>query len=409
MPLNPGCDLSPEDYASGIASQVSVLKNETIRYIALHDPYSNVVEGGTTPNHMGEQIKTLVTNRMVTGQSLVRPTFNPTIEACGAQGPRAQFGQTVFTTSLETLRGKGPEICLNQARYAVEESYRMAELNLKDAVKTVNAADIRNNLLTLSGVKAVARHDMTLGQIITGGYNQVSVAFNGVLPTSPVSHKFLVALTHYMRDNLSPEFFGDGAGAHFVFIGSSEQIETLRNEAGMKAEQLAFVSGSDGEAKAAIKRYAFIDYPYRGIKLAIDQQPMRFNTIDGNGFPQFIEPLIEVAADYGVENATNPDWVNADYEVGFLVGKGSFKRLVPERFVGEASFKFPAQFVAGELDFYHPRAPGCTEWGDFGWHQYQVVRAFQSKRPHNVIPVLHKRCRLDLGLSECVEPEEYYS
>jgi hypothetical protein len=396
------CDLTADDYSAGIASQVAQLRNETIRYIALQDPFANIVDGGTTKNQNGETIRTLVTNRMVTNQSLTAPSFSATIEQCGTVGPKAEFGQTAFETSLETLRGQGPTICLNQARYSVEDSYRIAEQNLKDAIKALNAADIRSNLLVLSGVKAVAKAAaVSLGQLLTGGYNQVSVDFLGGVPTSAVSHKFLVALSHYMRDNLSPEFFGAGAGQHFVFISGSEQTEVLRNEAGVKQDMLAFVNGGDEGANAQLKKYAFIDYPYRGIKLAIDQQPLRFNEVDGDGFPVLIEPLVRTVTDYGVENATNPDWVNADYEVGFLVSKGTFKRLVPERFTGEASFKFDPQFIMGELDWHYVKDNVCNVWGDFGFHKYQIVRAFQARRPHGIIPILYKRCAQDLGLATC--------
>lgn len=402
MPLPATCDLTAEDFSSGIASQVSVLRADTIRYIALNDPYSNLVDGGTTPNNMGEEIRTLVTNRMVTNQSLVNPAFNPTIDACGTVGPKAEFGQTIFSTRLETMRGQGPTICLNQSRYAVLDSYRIAEQNLKDAVKSLNAADIRSQLLINSGVKAVLIAEATnLGQILTGGYNQVAVDFLGGVPTSPVSHKFLVALSNYMRDNLSPQAFGEGAGQFFVFISSSDQTEVLRNEAGIKQELLAFVTGNDKGVGDSLKKYAWIDYPYRGIKLAIDQQPLRFNEVDADGFPVLIEPLIRTVTDYGVENATNPDWVNAENEVGFLVSQGTFKRLVPERFVGEGSFKFDAQFVMGELAWHYVQDNVCNVWGDFGFHKYQIVRAFQPRRPHGVIPVLYKRCAQDLGLTTC--------
>jgi hypothetical protein len=402
MPYPATCTLEASDYSAGIASQVAQLRNETIRYIMLNDPYANIVDGGSTPNQNGETIRTLVTNRMVTNQSLTLPAFSPTIEQCGTVGPKAEFGQTAFETALETLRGQGPTICLNQARFSVEDSYRIAEQNLKDAIKTLNAADIRGQLLTLSGVKLVAKAGATnLSQIMTGGYNQVSVDFIGGLPTSAVSHKLLVALSHYMRDNLSPEYFGDGAGQHFVFISSSTQTEVLRNEAGLKTESLAFVQGSDADAKAAMRRYAFIEYPYRGIKLAIDQQPLRFNTVDGDGFPELIEPLVRTVTDYGVENATNPDWVNADFEVGFLVSKGAFKRLVPERFTGEGSMKFDPQFIMGELQWHYVLDNVCNVWGDFGFHKYQIVRAFQARRPHGIVPVLYKRCAEDLGLALC--------
>jgi hypothetical protein len=399
MAQNSYCDLSPGQYSQGIASQVSTLRQELIRYVALNDPYANLVEGGTTANNSGTEIKTLVTSRMVTGQSLTRPAFTDTAESCNLAGPQAKFGQTEFTSKLQTLRGEGPIVCLNKARYEVIDSYKVAEMNLKDAVKTLNSADIRAQMLTLSGVKAVLNTGATsLGQILTGGYNQVAVPFLGGVPSAPVTHKFLVALTNYMRDNLSPEFFGDGVGQHFVFIAGSDQIETLRNEAGVKQDVLGFATGGFKDAKDALQKYTFAEYPYRGVKMAIDQQPLRFNTVNGSGFPNFIEPLVETVTDYGVENATNPDWVSAKYEVGFLVSKNAFKRLVPERFIGEGSFKFDAQFVMGELNWHYVK-DNCNKWGDFGQHLYQIVRAFQSKRPHGVIPILYRRCAQDLGLN----------
>jgi hypothetical protein len=402
MPFPATCTLTSGDYSVGIKNQVAQLKHDLLRYVALNDPYSNLVDGGTTPNNAGETIRTIVTGRTVTNQSLTAPEFSPTIEQCGVVGPKAEFGQTVFETSLETLRGQGPNVCVNAARYSVIDSYRVAEQNLKDAIKSINAADIRANILTLSGVKVTLKAGATnLGQVMTGGYNQSAVNFIGGVPTAPVSYKFLVHLSNHMRDNLSPEFFGDGAGQHFVFISSSSQTEVLRNEAGVRSDQLALVTGNDKGAADGVKKYAFIDIPYRGIKLAIDQQPLRFDTVNGSGFPNFIEPLVSQAADEGTENVTNPAWISADYEVGFLVSKGAFKRLVPERFVGEASFKFNPQFVMGELDWHYQLDSTCNVWGDFGFHKYQIVRAFQSRRPHGVIPILYKRCAEDLGLSTC--------
>ena len=406
MPLPATCGLTPSDYSAGIASQVAILRNDLIRFIMQNDPYSNLVEGGTTPNNAGEQIKTLVTSRLVTNQSLTKPSFGSLENtSCGLIGPTAELGQTEFITSLEVLRGKGPVVCVNQSRFAVLDAYRIAEQNLKDAIKTVNAADIRAELLTLSGVKAVLNTGATnLGQVLTGGYNQVSVNFLGGVPTAPVSYKFLVALSNFMRDNLSPEFFGDGSGQYFVFISSSDQTESLRNDTNVKSDLQAFAKGSFSDAKNELMKYAFIDYPYRQIKLAIDQQPLRFNSVNGSGFPVLIEPLVRTVTDFGVQNLTNPAWVNANYEVGFLVSKGAFRRLVPERFVGEGTFKWEPQYIMGELMWTNYKDNQCNPWGDFGYHLYQIVRAFQARRPHGVIPILYKRCAIDLGLDACVSP-----
>lgn len=402
MALPSTCALSPSDYNDGISSQNPILRNEIIRFIALNDPYSNVFEGGTTQSNAGDTIRTLVTGRVVTNQSLTQPVFDKAIDVCGVVGEAAEFGQTEFTTYLENMRGKGPTICVKQARNSVIESFNIAGQNLKDGIKSLMSADNRNQLLVKSGVKAVLKAGATqLSQLLTGGYNQVAVNFIGGVPTAPVSHKFLVTLCNYMRDNLSPEFFGDGAGQFFVFISSSDQTEALRNEAGLKQELLAFVTGNDKGVGDALKKYAFIDYPYRGIKLAIDQQPLRFNTVNASGFPVLIEPLVRTVTDFGVVNLANPAWTSALYEVGFLVSKGAFRRLVPERYVGEGSFKWEPQFTMGELLWRNIIDNNCNPFGDFGYHLYQIERAIQARRPHGVIPVLYKRCSQDLGLSTC--------
>jgi hypothetical protein len=403
MPIPSNYSLTNQDFNDGISSQNPILRNEIIRFIALNDPYTNVLDGGTTQSNAGDTIRTLVTNRLVTNQSLVQPVFADAITVCGTVGVAAEFGQTEFITRLENLRGKGPTICVKQARNSVIESFNIASQNLKDAIKSVMSADTRNQLLVKSGVKAVLKSSATaLNQLLTGGYNQVAVPFlNTGLPDASVTQKFLVVLSNYMRDNLSPEFFGEGAGQFFVFISSSDQTERLRNEAGLKQELLAFVTGNDKGVDDALKKYAFIDYPYRGIKLAIDQQPLRFNTVNAQGFPNLIEPLKRTVTDFGVDNETNPSWVSAQYEVGFLVSKGTFRRLVPERYVGEASFKFEPQFVMGELEWLNIRDNINNPFGDFGYHIYQVERAIQARRPHCVIPVLYKRCAVDLGLSTC--------
>ena len=147
MAMPATCTLAPSDYSEGIAHQAPLLRNDIVRYIALNDPYANLIEGGTTPNNMGETIKTLVTNRLVTNQSLVTPVFANTIDSCGTVGNKAEFGQTLFTTQLQTMRGQGPTICLNQARYAVLDSYRVAEQNLKDAItrRVVGIVEQRSN------------------------------------------------------------------------------------------------------------------------------------------------------------------------------------------------------------------------------------------------------------------------
>lgn len=394
------CDLTAEQLSDGIADQIPQLQQTTVTYNALNNPYANVVDGGIFDNNQGDTVRTLVGSRTVTGHSLVAPVFTATKNSCLSEPPIAQYGQTEFTAQLESLKGEGPPICLNQSRFSVARAYAMQEQALSRDISAINAADIRYQMLYLSGVKFVAQVGGSLDTLLTGGYNQVGVNFVGGVPTAPMTFQALTAISDIARDTLSPELFGDGAMQHFIGIFSSSQVRRFRNEVGVRADLIAATGGSFTDAKNTLFKYNFIDLPYQGIKLGIDQQPLRFNEVDGDGFPVFIEPLVETATDYGVYNAVNPAWSSALYEVGFLVSKGTFNRLVPKQYTGEGTMKFDPQFSTGKLEWFYSK-DSCNKFGEIGNHIYRIDRAFQPLRPHGVIPILHTRCLADLGFEAC--------
>jgi hypothetical protein len=49
----------------------------------------------------------------------------------------------------------------------------------------------------------------------------------------------------------------------------------------------------------------------------------------------------------------------------------------------------------------------CNAFGDFGWHQYQIERAYRPIRPQHIVPILYKRCRADLGLEACASGSDF--
>jgi hypothetical protein len=101
----------------------------------------------------------------------------------------------------------------------------------------------------------------------------------------------------------------------------------------------------------------------------------------------------------------NPAWLAATYEVGFLMFDNTFNRLVPEKYVGEGTFKYAPQLHMGELEWHYIVDNDCNQFGDFGWHKYQITRAYQPIRPQHVVPILYKRCTADLGLPDCAVPD----
>lgn len=407
--------LTPADWADNIPNQIPQLQQDMIRYNMVKSPYSAILPGGTFPNNQGTQIKTLVPSRPVTNQSLTQPNFVTFAgEACGPTGLQAQFGFTEFITALDYLEGFSPRVCVNSARASVIDSYDVAITTMRDGIKEVNDADIRNSLLTLSGVKYVANSHGGWNNL-TGGYNQVGVSFVNKLPNSPTTFTMLQNLMDYSRNELrNDDLYDDGADGYFVFLCSSEQIRYLRNDAGIQADVRAQVTGNIADAAKAIRRYSFIDFPgAQGVRFGIDMQPLRFNIISNGtntnssgvvvplGFPVYIEPYIKVNNDIGVQNAVNPAWTNALYETGMLVTQNTFKRLIPQQYLGEGPMKFSPQYFMGELQWNNLKNQDCNFFGDFGQFGWRIARAYQAMRPHGVIPVNYQRCQSDWGAYSC--------
>jgi hypothetical protein len=62
----------------------------------------------------------------------------------------------------------------------------------------------------------------------------------------------------------------------------------------------------------------------------------------------------------------------------------------------------------GELEWHYQLDNDCNVYGDFGWHKYQITRAYQPLRPQHIVAILYKKCPNDLGLVAC-DPESLTS
>ena len=392
---------SQAELNTGIAAQSSRVRLEAIEWDALNNPYSNLIDGGTQEAHTGAVITTVVPERVVLNQSMTVPDTVLKTALCGRTGTEAEYGMTQYTTQLRAIDGKGPLLCVHQAFHLVERGLCTMEQGLRNAITDLSMADIRAQLLILSGFKFVMTATGSPLDNITGGENQVQVDFVGNAPSAEMTHQALVNLRNIMFEELNVTPFGSGDGAYAVWIGSLGIIEKMRNESGLKTETLAFVQGSDAAAKAAMRRYTFAQYPYRGIRTAIDPKPLRFNEVDGDGFPILIEPYVEVATDHGSGWRTNPDWRTASSEVGFLVFQNTFRRIVPSRYTGDCGNQFPAQFTMGELKWVNPQTLECNVWQDYGQFVFRIIRAYEAIQPYAVCPILYKRCKEDWGQVAC--------
>jgi hypothetical protein len=402
----PGDCITPAAASDLAQKDTNRLVGQIAKALAANAPFMNVIGGGVFPSGVSDAIKSTVQMQAAPGDSLALPTFVCDVDICGTVGLQDLSDAVNFTTQLESKRGYGPRICVKKGYAAFKGSYMAAEDSLKKLITQYVNADIRAQLYLRSASKFVAANGWDFQSIWTGGSEtDLGVKFANVLPTGPMTFKALHYIARHMREVLFAEWFASDKGMpHFRFIGGADQVEYFRAETGVENIMIALTQGSYKLGETALTAYSFEQSPaYRGIAFGVDQRPLRASGFAADGTLNLIDPMVTVA------NATNntayakpnPAWLNAEYEVGFLVADGSFERLVPERYVGEGSFRFAPQLHMGELDWHYQIDNDCNVYGDFGWHKYQITRAYKPMRPQWVVPILYKRCTADLGLTDC--------
>ena len=376
--------------------------------LAANSVYMNVIGGGTFPSGVSDAIRSVVQLQAAPGDSLAIPTFVCDTEICGQNGHQDLTDTLDYTIRLESFRGRGPNICVKKAYAAFKGSYVMAEDSMKKLVTQYINSDIRAQLYLRSASKFTANANYDFNSIFTGGdYTDLGVKFAPLLPTGPMTFKALHYIARYLREVLLAEWFDNGKGMpHFRFIGGSDQIEYFRSEVGVQNVMVALTTGGYKLGETTLTAYSFEQSPaYRGIAFGVDQRPLRFNEFDANGLPVLIDPVTIVSnpARGTAYAKPNQSWLDALYEIGTFIADGTFERWVPEKYVGEGSFRFAPQLHMGELEWHYHIDNQCNEWGDFGWHKYQITRAYKPIKPHHIVPIAYARCKADLGLVNCLD------
>lgn len=402
--------ITPAELSDLAVKDTQRLVGSVAKCLAANSPFINILEGGTFPSGVSDEQRTAVQMPAAPGDSLAIPTFTNDTELCGTNGLQDKTGTIEYVYRLQGKRGFGPRICVKKGYSAFKSSYSTAEDALDKLITQYVNADVRAQLYLKSGSKLTAASGFCFDDLFTGGeFSDVGVKFaqpEDLSTIKPLSFKALHYMARHMKEVLWADMFpSDGkAQAHYKFIGSADIIEAFRTEVGVQNVLVALTTGGFKLGESALSGYSFETSPaYRGIAFGIDQTPLRATGFNEDGTLAVVNPRINVDNEgtntsYSVPN---PAWLNADYEVGFLVGQTSFKRLVPERYVGEGSFKFAPQLHMGELDWHYQVDNDCNVYGDFGWHKYQITRAYQPVRPHHIVPILYRRCKADLGLEEC--------
>ena len=372
------------------------------KVLARKSPYINSIDGGTLPN-VSNVVRSVVEEMAVPGNAgvggvgaLAAPLFqNDFLNSdgsglCGTGATADQVGSTEYQFQLQTLRGAGPRVCVKQARTAFKGSYLQAQVSLEKTILQIINADIRYQYLIQSGVKFVMNSTRSFGQNITGDMQAINTQFANVLPDAPLNFRTLYRIGTFLREEMLAEPFASKDGEYFQVMLGADAIEDIRNDADVKEDLLYLSAGSFKLGESSISGYQF--QGYRGFAFGIDQQPLRATGFDGSGNLVLVNPIVSTSVTNGFAQRRNPAWVSAPYEVGFVIAGGGFKRLVPEQYVGEGTFRWAPQLSMGELEWTYFRDNDCNLYGDFGQHIYQIQRAMQPIRPHNVVPILFKRC-----------------
>jgi hypothetical protein len=374
------------------SKDVNRIIGQIARVLARKSPFINSIDGGTLPN-VSDVVRSVVEEMAVPNASLAAPVFVEDTALCGVGATPDQVGSTEYQFSLQTLRGAGPRVCVKQARTAFKGSYLQAQVSLEKTILQIINSDIRYQYLIQSGVKYVVNTTASFTTNLTGDMQNINTKFAQTLPDGPLNFKTLYRAGTFLREEMLAEPFASKEGEFFQVMLGADAIENIRNDADVKEDLLYLTAGSFKLGEDAIQGYQF--QGYRGFAFGIDQQPLRATGFDSNGNLVLVNPIISTAVTNGFAQRRNPDWVSAPYEVGFVIGGDSFKRLVPESYAGEGTFKFAPQLAMGELEWTFFRDNDCNLYGDFGQHIYQISRAIQPVRPQNVMPILYKRCPFD--------------
>jgi hypothetical protein len=401
---------SPDDFSDIASKDTNRIQGVIAKALAANSVFMQVIGGGTFPSGVSDTIRGIIQQQAAPGDSLALPVFTCETDLCNTRGHQDLTDTTDFTFRLEGFRGRGPNVCVKTAFSAFKTSYSMAEDSLKKLITQYINADIRAQLYLRSASKFTANANYDFNSLFTGGSEcDLGVKFAPLLPTGPMTFKALHYIARYLKEVLLAEWYSSDKGmSHFRFIGGSDQVEYFRSEVGVQNVMIALTTGGYKLGEVSLTAYSFEQSPaYRGIAFGVDQRPLRATGFNPDGTLALVDPVTIVSnPSKGTAYAkANPAWIDAPYEVGFLIAEGSFERWVPERYVGEGSFKFAPQLHMGELTWIYRPDNFCNAYGDFGWHQYQISRAFKPLRPQHVIPLLYRRCNADLGLINCVDTD----
>ncbi len=383
--------------------------------LAANVPYLSVLPQKTFEAQISPIHVSVVQGRTVPGTSMTFPNFAVmgTVTDIGTNAGNSKSGTNAWQYQAKIYQDFSDVIALNVAYNAFKESLT-SQLNAVQQYSTelINA-DVRGELFTRSGIKAVVNSNVAFYSTITGGMGIIDQPTPTVASDSRLTWNLLHRYARYMTQDLLLTKFGAGESSNLKFIGSADILESLRQDLGGAAGPGGYAltgpftgtgplanaaMGGNSVAMGGLMSYIFKPL-YRGIDLGEDQRPLRANF--AGGAYVFVEPYVAVAGSTGTIEQVNPGWLVAEYEVGFLFAKNSFERQVPAKWVGEGKIKWAQQMFGGEIIFGAYPDMVRNFFQNYGVLAFQIGRAFRPYYPWAVLPIIYKRCQINDSLAPC--------
>lgn len=402
----PDC-ISIGEASDFLAQDSNRISGRIARSLAINSPWINVLETGTFQAGISCTQRSVVQEAVAPALSQCAPVWGSF--QCNLPPQTVCYGSTEYQYAPEQYFEKSCPLCLQTSFCAFRNQIKMIEMSYTDHIATLWNSWIRAKILALSATKVTADSTATsFGQIVARGFATNFPA--GRTPDSPLTFRFLKFVMNYLTHSLlaGPEFkWNNGALGGFRLITDQQTIDNFRDDSNVRLDLRAIAAGCCDKGVNMLGSYSWLG-PWQGVEFGVDQSIIRVSGVRADGTVCCVEPFAEAPATNGTKRVINEAWVNAPYQISFLMAKGSFVREIPEEFLGEGLTKFERQNWGGKIT-WHNVLDNCQNiTGNTGFHYWQLAAAFRPERPEFAIPILHTRCVDDMGLVACT-PSGYYT
>ena len=365
--------------------------------IAQSNPWTTVLPTGTLPANMATQLQSVAQVMPNMGLNMGAPTANNMTSIVGAcSATTMTSGSAVYTYRPLLNQFLSTQIPLSLGFDAIESALEATVQSYTTGVADYIAADNQYQMLTNCGVIVVSQANVNPATMISGGYGVYQQGIPTTAATGGLDWNLVNYVARYQREfNRVLTFNGN-----LTLIAGYDAIESIRTQLGGTAGQPGTAYnpiplGQLAAGGAQVARDALIEYAMevtlRGVNLVKNPRPIRANFI--SGAYSIVNPIkaSTVSSNSSLGAVPNPDWNQAAYEVAFLVGKDSFKRLQPESYTGSDKVRYARQFFSGDIQFYTNNLSGNV-FNNVGVLGAQIARAFKPQYPWHIAAIFFKRC-----------------